>query len=62
MATDSARKNFIESFSAFFGYTPKVSRTSSGAYTVGLRDGDSVVYDQIELRMMAGFYREMKEG
>lgn len=46
----------------FFGCEPPaVRKLSSGGYSLKMGNGDRLKWSRIELRMMTGFYRDMKD-
>lgn len=54
-------RNYQESYEAFFGCEPpSVRKLSSGGYSLKMSNGDRLKWSRIELRMMTGFYLEMK--
>lgn len=58
---DQAIASYREAYEAYFGCdAPTVRPMSNGGYSLKMGNGDRLKWSRIELRLMTGFYLEMK--
>lgn len=58
---DQAIANYRDAYEQYFGCdAPAVRHLSSGGYSLKMSNGDRLKWSRIELRLMTGFYLEMK--